>query len=195
MSLISVIIPAFNAETSILIAISSVLRQTYKNFEIIVIDDGSSDKTSDIVKSCGEKVIYSYQKKKGVAEARNRGIDMAKGEYIMFLDADDYFEPVIMKHLLTIDSKGDSDFVVGNMYLENLKKQRVINYNFKKSEKIELKKKEDWEAAFKIVGNSTAGKLFKRTIIGNTRFPIFGIGEDALFMLEVMLKINMYLSM
>ena len=92
--LISVIIPTYNRENIITRAIDSVIHQTYKNWELIIVDDGSKDKTEEVIKPYlkNHKVSYHYQKNKGVCEARNYGIKKAKGEYIAFLDSDDEFE-------------------------------------------------------------------------------------------------------
>ena len=89
--LISVIIPTYNCGRFIGAAIESVFRQTYPEefVEIIVVDDGSTDNTVDILKGYAGRIIYIYQGNKGIASARNRGISLAHGEIITFLDADD----------------------------------------------------------------------------------------------------------
>jgi glycosyltransferase involved in cell wall biosynthesis len=89
--LVSVIIPAFNAEKTIARAVDSVLAQTYSPVEVIVVDDGSTDGTCDICESYGDKITYIHQANKGVSAARNKGIQTASGEYIGFLDADDEY--------------------------------------------------------------------------------------------------------
>lgn len=90
--MISVIIPAYNAQSTIAKTIESVRQQTYSNLEIIVIDDGSSDRTAEIVNSIQDLRIKLFNYPNGgVANARNRGIVKAKGEYIAFLDADDFW--------------------------------------------------------------------------------------------------------
>lgn len=86
--IISVIIPAYNADIYIEQCLSSLFCQTYKHLEIIVVDDGSTDRTSEIVKTFPVKLIR--QENQGVSVARNRGISEATGEYIHFVDADDY---------------------------------------------------------------------------------------------------------
>ncbi len=91
-SLVTCIIPAFNREKYIAEAIDSVLDQTYGNIEIIVIDDGSTDNTSEIVKSFNSKVKYFYQPNSGASAARNSGILKAAGDFISFLDSDDLWE-------------------------------------------------------------------------------------------------------
>ncbi len=88
--LFSIIIPLYNKEQSIRNTISSILKQTYDNFEIIVIDDGSTDNSLAIVKEINDSRIKVFSKKNGgVSSARNYGINKAKGTYILFLDADD----------------------------------------------------------------------------------------------------------
>lgn len=92
-SLVSVIIPVYNGEKYIRCAIDSVLKQDYQSIEIIVIDDGSSDTTLEILNQFGDKVRIYRQPNKGSAAARNLGIKMANGSFIAFLDADDYWFP------------------------------------------------------------------------------------------------------
>lgn len=91
--MISVVIPAFNAGRFIRRTIDSVLAQTYCDYEIIVVDDGSTDDTPEVVKSYGQKVRYIYQENAGDGPARNTGIAAAKGEWIAFLDHDDEWLP------------------------------------------------------------------------------------------------------
>jgi glycosyltransferase involved in cell wall biosynthesis len=92
--LVSVIIPCYNAQQFIADTIHSVLNQTYTNFELIIIDDGSSDNSALIIKTFSdERIRYFLIQNHGVAHARNLGISMAKGKYISFLDADDLFLP------------------------------------------------------------------------------------------------------
>jgi glycosyltransferase involved in cell wall biosynthesis len=88
-SLVSVIIPINNCERYIAEAIESVLAQTYKPIEIIVVDDGSTDKSAKIVKQYTPSVQYAYQSHSGIGAARNHGIELAHGNFFSFLDADD----------------------------------------------------------------------------------------------------------
>lgn len=89
---ISAIIPAFNASDFILEAIDSVAQQTIKGVEIVIVDDGSSDNTVDVIRGCGKAVKLFTQSNQGPSEARNRGVREASGEFIAFLDADDLWE-------------------------------------------------------------------------------------------------------
>lgn len=92
--IVSVVIPAYNAERFIRRSLESVLRQTYSHIEILVSDDGSTDGTANVVKSYEDpRVHYSYQPNRGQGPARNAGIRQAKGDYVTFLDADDFYLP------------------------------------------------------------------------------------------------------
>ena len=90
---ISVVIPAYNAEPFLRRSIDSALAQTYKPFEIVLVDDGSTDATASIAKEYGEEVRYIFQNNGGEPVARNTGIDSSKGDWIAFLDADDEWRP------------------------------------------------------------------------------------------------------
>lgn len=90
---VSVIIPTYNCAKYLLIAVNSVLNQTFHDFEIIIVDDGSTDNTKEIlknyIKEYQNKIRYFYQENNGPGAARNKGIKEAKGEYVAFLDSDD----------------------------------------------------------------------------------------------------------
>jgi glycosyltransferase involved in cell wall biosynthesis len=90
---VSVIIPTYNRAKFVGDAIQSVLDQTFTDYEIIVVDDGSTDNTKAILGQFKDKIRYIYQENQGVSAARNRGIQAAQGEYIAFLDSDDLFLP------------------------------------------------------------------------------------------------------
>lgn len=98
--MISVIIPAYNAAKTIVCCVESLLSQTYQDWELIIIDDGSIDKTLDVCQTFQDKRIQVYHKPNGgVSSARNYGLTYAKGEYIAFVDADDYLDPMYLEHL------------------------------------------------------------------------------------------------
>jgi len=90
---VSILIPAYNRGYCLKDALDSVAAQTYQDFEVIVVDDGSSDETSQVVKSHPLDIQYIYQKNKGVAAARNAGMAKMTGEYLAFLDSDDMWLP------------------------------------------------------------------------------------------------------
>jgi glycosyltransferase involved in cell wall biosynthesis len=112
-TLATVIIPTYNRENFIKDTIESVFAQTYKNWELIIIDDGSNDNTQSIVKSFkDERIRYIWQKNSGLNAARNTGIKNSRGEYISFLDSDDIWEPEkLAKQVEILDKKPDIGLV------------------------------------------------------------------------------------
>ncbi|MGK7898920.1 MAG: glycosyltransferase [Xenococcus sp. (in: cyanobacteria)] len=109
---VSVIIPTYNSALYLGEAIDSVLNQTYTNYEIIVIDDGSTDHTVELLEPYQDKVHYFYQENQGVSAARNQGIALAKGELIAFLDADDIFMPhKLEKQVAVFEEQSDLGIV------------------------------------------------------------------------------------
>ncbi len=105
MSKISIIIPTFNRRDYITIALDSVLKQTYKDYEIIIIDDGSNDDTKEVLKSYQGNIRYFYQDNSGIPTTRNKGIREARGDYIAFLDSDDYWLPEKLERQIECFSK------------------------------------------------------------------------------------------
>ncbi|WP_179670518.1 glycosyltransferase family 2 protein [Salinimicrobium sediminis] len=99
--MISIIIPTFNSAHSLPVTIKSVLDQTDNNWELIIIDDGSTDETKEVIKHFldDERIIYHFQKNLGVTTARNMGVELSRGEYIIFLDSDDRFLPGLLNRL------------------------------------------------------------------------------------------------
>jgi len=90
----SVIIPTYNRREFLKKAVDSVLSQTFKNFELIIVDDGSTDDTQSLLDWYQEsRIKYIYQKNHGVAHARNRGLEKTRGEWVAFLDSDDWWLP------------------------------------------------------------------------------------------------------
>jgi glycosyltransferase involved in cell wall biosynthesis len=121
---ISVIIPTYNHAQYIIETVKSVLNQTYRDFEIIIIDDGSKDNTRDILNSYIDEnlVHYIYQESQGVSAARNTGIKVARGKYSAFMDADDIMLPEsLAKRIKFMEKHQDIDFVFTDFFLEDTK--------------------------------------------------------------------------
>lgn len=117
--LVSIIMPAYNAESFIGDAIISVINQTYSNWELIIVDDGSTDKTAEKMKSWLEKesrIQYFYQDNGKQGKARNLGISKAKGYYLAFLDADDFWMPEKLKIQIKEIQENNVDLVFSDSY-------------------------------------------------------------------------------
>jgi len=125
--LISVIIPTYNRAHLIKRSAQSVLNQTYKNLELIIVDDGSTDNTKEIIDSIkDERIVYIKQENQGVSAARNTGVEKAKGKYIAFQDSDDVWHlDKLEKQLLAIQ-KNNADLVFCKLFkFGNLMKRKV----------------------------------------------------------------------
>ena len=124
--LISVIVPVYNVETYLTKCISSIRKQIYQNLQIILVDDGSTDESAKI---CDKEALQDYrievihQKNKGLVAARKAGLGIARGEYIGFVDGDDYIDKEMYKELLRELTESGVDFIHSGFY-EN---GRVVN--------------------------------------------------------------------
>jgi len=179
---LSVIIPAYNVEKYIEQCINSVLNQYLKNIEIIVIDDGSKDKTSDICLKISENnknIIYKKVQNGGCSVARNLGISMAKGKYIAFLDSDDWVDSDMYINMIEEAEKNQADIVIcGFKKLDenkNLLSTVKIPKRNNKNEYIDCTT--EWFA-------SPCNKIYKRDLLekNNIRFLLnIYTGEDMFF--------------
>ena len=152
---VSVIIPTYNCKRYVGRAITSVLGQTYKDFEIIIVDDGSTDGTKEVLSEfLGlANVSYIHQENKGVACARNVGIRASHGKYIALLDADDWWEPEKLERQITIFQLNPTiDLIHSNIFIANeadpgrrIKYTQKVDFN-NLSPKAALRKVMFWEA-------------------------------------------------
>lgn len=133
--LVSVIVTAYNRENFLAEAIKSVLDQDYENTEIIVIDDGSTDKTAEIAKSFGSSIVYAFQQNEGVASAVNHGLRLARGELLAFLDSDDLWQektlakrinPFVLDPEIEIVAGYVKNFIDGD--ISNEDEEKVIHF-------------------------------------------------------------------
>lgn len=205
---VSVIIPVYNSELYIDACLESVLRQTYTNLQVICVDDGSTDHSNEKLIAFKEKdnrfeIITTFNK--GVSSARNTGIDNARGQYVCFLDSDDWLTDEIIEIEVARAIEGNLDLVisgVANVYPRvtvannpyncrrdfnefniNVLRQRFVGLNDD-----ELKRPEsiDWLS-------TTHGKLYKRELIEKheIRFDAdLNVGEDTLFNIQYAMLIN-----
>ena len=112
---ISVIVPVYNVENYLTRCVDSILSQTYKNIEILLIDDGSTDASGDICNEyCREdsRVSVVHQRNGGLASARNAGIDISTGEYLTFIDSDDYVSSYYIENLVNAIKKFNADLSI-----------------------------------------------------------------------------------
>jgi glycosyltransferase involved in cell wall biosynthesis len=185
---VSVIIPTYNRKKLVVRAIKSVINQTYRNWELIIVDDGSTDNTKEAIKPFLEnkKIKYFYQKNKGVCAARNLGIQKAKGEYIALLDSDDeYLAGKLEKQILEM-KKGGASFSLCNyfVYLDSKKEQKKQYFNNPKNKKFFFVK--TFDLITTRVPRGACLMVFKRKISNKLKFdPSIPAFNDLDFLLRL----------
>lgn len=190
----SLIIPAYNAEKTIDRCIKSVLKQTYKNYELIVVNDGSKDGTKKICdKYCNkDNVVIINQKNRGVSYSRNVGIKNASGKYIIFIDSDDYIDEKMLEIYDDITKNEPIDLIISNIVLTT-ELENLICYNKKiKSGNITKKYiKDNINLLYKIgMLNSPCSRCYLKEKIVHLFDCNISLGEDLLFNLNFIKKIN-----
>lgn len=180
--MISIIVPVYNSEETLARCLDSILCQTYSNYELILIDDGSTDSSFRIIEKyaiSNPNIVAIRKENGGVSSARNKGLDIAKGDFVCFVDSDDYIEPNYLEELHNCISNNDTDIA---LCLISRSREKVsstnTSYNSKDDIIISILNNEEQNAG-------PYNKLFRKDIIGNLRFAedIF-LGEDTLFCVE-----------
>lgn len=187
---ISVIVPVYGVERCLEKCINSICNQTYKNIEIIIVDDGSPDKCPEICDELALKdsrIVVIHKENAGVGSARNEGLDKATGEYIGFVDSDDYIEED-MYEMMLIKMKDDNSDIVecsANMVDEQYNvigqcqfNDEVIDGEMISKNFLTKKNSEDY----------VHWRLFKKEVIGDLRFPNLKCSEDYVFLSKVNLN-------
>lgn len=189
---VSIIVPIHNAEKYLEKCISSIVEQIYENIEIILIDDGSTDKSYEICckfKTQDPRIICITQENMGVSLSRNKGINLSSGDYIMFVDADDWIESEYVN--IMINNIGEND-IIASSFTEETESQNTIVRSYKKIENnviIDSKSKLFSDCIDQQIYTYLIwGKLYKKEIIGSTKFINQPYSEDAIFIRDIFCK-------
>lgn len=182
---VSVIVPIYNLEKYLYQCIQSIINQTLKDIQVIAIDDGSKDNSGKIADEFGKiyknfKVIH--KKNGGLSDARNLGLDLAEGKYIMFLDGDDALPPKACEILYTKAEKENSDIVIGKpvwKYDDDIQTVEYLNKWFEEDLSFNFRENKKLAIGFPVA----TSKLFKTSLIkeNNIKFPLGITGEDVVF--------------
>jgi len=195
-NLVSIIIPVYNTGKYLEECMKSVLSQTYKEIEIILIDDGSTDQSPQICDQYQkeyERVKVIHQPNQGLSAARNRGIEQANGKYLMFVDSDDYINVNMVETLYFLLSENNADMSMCSFeYVTDRGENSIVYSNPVKNEllsKIEILNKllEDKSWYYVVAWN----KLYKKEIWHNLRYPVGYIHEDAAVVHRVFCQCNL----
>ncbi len=194
---ISIIVPVYNTEKYLEDCIHSALKQTYGNFELILIDDGSEDGSrKKCEKFCerDKRVRYIYQEHKGVSAARNAGIEEAVGKYLFFLDSDDFIHPQLLETLYRLQEENQTDIAtVGFQCIREDKERNSIDCKMEEIcvrdscyLKYDKAMKPKLFSSITIRLNAIGGKLILRKAIQAVRFDEkISYGEDTLFLFKI----------
>ena len=186
--LISVIVPVYKVEEYLTACVESVLAQTYQNFELVLVDDGSPDhcpRMCDEFASRDSRIRVIHKENGGLSSARNAGIDVAKGEYLAFLDSDDLWTPMFLERLYATLTESNADFAVclfRRFQGEPPKELPSV------VEAEVLTQREAFECLFSLRNENMVvapNKLYKRGIFDSIRYPLGQIHEDEAVIHEV----------
>jgi glycosyltransferase involved in cell wall biosynthesis len=188
MEKVSIIVPIFNSELTLNRCLDSAINQSYENIELILVNDGSTDKSEEICKEYAKKyhnIKYIYKKNSGVSNTRNIGIKESTGKYLLFLDSDDTIDKNVILELV---NEVKSNILIGVMHTNYLKN----NYIKKEYEKKELNRDEFFDETLN--GNITGtlwGFLFDKEKCSNISFDEnTGYIEDAIFLYDYLIENN-----
>ena len=180
---ISVIIPVYNVEKYLCACVNSVINQTYKNLEIILVDDGSTDKSGAICDEYAlkdERIKVFHKSNGGLSSARNYGLDRMSGDYVFFLDSDDFISLQCLEKMLEVSIEQNAD-IVSSLNKRFATESDLITQNTVKKEIVVYSSKQTLENTFKKTENFFVvswAKLYKYKTFDNLRFTEGVIHED-----------------
>lgn len=179
-ALISIIIPVYKVEKYLEKCIQSVIKQTYKNIQIILVDDGSPDNCGKICDEYAKKdhrIEVIHKSNGGLSDARNKGLEIAKGEYIGFVDSDDYIEADIYEVLYNLLKQYNADVSICNFYTVSQGKIAIKNVDsgIKEYTRIEILKEILLDND---IQSYAWNKLYKRELFGEIKYPVGKKYED-----------------
>lgn len=184
---VSIIVPIYNNEKYVEKCIYSILNQSYSDFELILVNDGSTDGTLDILKGFKDKRIKLINKNnEGVSKARNDGLNYATGEYIIFVDSDDYIDRSLLEKLILKIKLNKTDIVACNIDFHNTVYNDVDLARFSNEYK-------DYEYLYNhSFFNTPYAKLYKRKLIKSYFDSKFNLGEDLIFNVDYLLNCDSF---
>lgn len=193
--MVSVIIPVYNSSLYLNKCIESLLNQTYADLDIIIIDDGSNDNSFEICRKFeleDNRIRLYHQYNQGVAKARNKGLKKIKGDYVFFLDSDDFIAPKTIELLLNFSIKNKCDIVQGEICYTYDNYGLVRKRKFG-TEKILNRKESIKELILQdLIKNFSWGKLYKRSLLNDLNFPYKSVFEDFKWSEEIINRCNKY---
>lgn len=198
--LITVIVPVYNVENYLERCIDSIINQTYKKLEILLINDGSKDKSGEICDDYAKKddrIKVIHKENGGVSSARNIGLEKARGEYISFIDADDWIEKNMYEEMLKRIEESNVKMVRCSYYKEYDEKQEALEHIYKENQKINLKHERQKVIELLISGRLHAYLpllLIKKSVISkNLKFNTqVAMREDMIWLIDLVCSLQSF---
>lgn len=179
--MISVVVPVYNMEKFLGRCLDSLIAQTMKDFEVLLIDDGSTDSSAEICKKYAEldrRIKYVYKQNGGLSDARNTAVKIAKGEYITFIDSDDYVHETYLEYLLSLCQKYNAD-IASCIHFET--SEDACKYNTSEDKVLHMSGKEACKRMITDLApvlTAACGKMYKTPIVKRYEFPYGRLHED-----------------
>lgn len=193
--LFSVIVPVYNADKYLEKCINSILAQTYTEFELIMVDDGSTDKSAQILDKYAEKdkrIVTEHKENGGIGSAYIVGTGMAKGDYLVFVDSDDFIEREMLQKLYSVIEETSADIVHFGLRMEDEQGQCLWT---EIPPIVQLEGKEILEAYFtRLTSPSLACRTFRRFLFDSVEFIPQSTGIDEATIIQVLAKCQKYVS-
>lgn len=190
--LVSIIVPVYNVEQYLEECIESILRQTYTNIEIILVNDGSTDRSAEICKKAAEsdsRVVVREKENGGLASARNFGLDCAKGQFISFVDSDDTIEATMIEQMYNqFKSHTDTDLVVCGFVRYDDESGRVFSREMMNLTWNEISGFEDANIVY--LNPAVWNKMYSKSFFDDVRFEKVRLSEDLVLMLDILKKVR-----
>ena len=197
--MVSILVPVYNSEKYLRQCLDSIVNQTYKDLQVVIVDDGSKDNSLSICREYADKYEFIevyHQGNAGVASARNALLDKAKGDYTIFIDSDDWIEPDMIEGLLHYIAEYDLDIVICGSVSEYNDSATAVDTSYCSPL---IDNREEAVKKFilhKELNGSLCNKLVKTSLFHNLRFAKdIWYGEDALMMWQVLQRVNRIGSM
>lgn len=195
--MISVILPIYNTKNYLRQCVDSILSQTYKNWELIAVDDGSTDGSDlliDEFENSDKRIKVIHKQNGGLSDARNVGVSLAKGEWIYFADSDDWLDAAALETLMRFAEKTNCDVVQGNIYYSFPDHCLYRNSSSEERKKCVIPGKEAMRLLIinDRIKNFAWGKLYKKDLIENLPFRVGKYFEDSFWQHLVMDRVKRY---
>lgn len=197
MSKLTIVVPVYNVKEYLQRCIDSILTQSFTDFELLLVDDGSTDGSGEMcdeILKTDSRIKVVHKQNGGLSSARNTGIELGSGEYFTFVDSDDWIEPQMYEKMMETAEKHNADIVICRLQMINAPNDvlKIIGYdNVLHFNKIEATKE---VLRDEMIPSFSCNKIFKRELFNDVRYPVGRIFEDTATIYKLFYKSNMVIT-